>query len=135
MNAHRPLIVRTFARAFARLCLRPRLAAPVLGALAACGFEPLHLWPLTLLAVAGLIVLIARAPSWREAALIGWLWGVGHFCLGNNWIATAFTYQAAMPVWLGWIAVFMLSLFLAIYPAMAAAAAVHGHFVDVRAFA
>ncbi|MEO7914905.1 MAG: apolipoprotein N-acyltransferase, partial [Novosphingobium sp.] len=95
----------------------------MLGALAACGFEPLHLWPLTLLGVAGLTALIAAAPNLRQAGLIGWLWGVGHFCLGNNWIATAFTYQAAMPVWLGWIAVFLLSLFLAIYPAIAAAAA------------
>jgi apolipoprotein N-acyltransferase len=29
--------------------------------------------------------------------------------LGLNWIATAFTYQAAMPAWLGWVAVVLLS--------------------------
>ena len=40
--------------------------------------------------------------------------------LGLNWIATAFTYQAAMPAWLGWIAVVLLSFYLAIYPAAAA---------------
>jgi apolipoprotein N-acyltransferase len=45
---------------------------------------------------------------------------VGHFSLGLNWIATAFTFQAAMPAWLGWIAVVLLSLYLAVYPAMAA---------------
>ncbi len=39
--------------------------------------------------------------------------------LGLNWIATAFTYQAAMPAWLGWIAVVLLSFYLAVYPAMA----------------
>src|SRR3546814_1114763 len=39
--------------------------------------------------------------------------------LGLNWIATSFTYQVAMPVWLGWVAVLLLSLFLAIYPAVA----------------
>jgi apolipoprotein N-acyltransferase len=50
----------------------------------------------------------------------GWWFGLGHFTLGLNWIATAFTYQAAMPAWLGWIAVVLLSLYLAIYPAMAA---------------
>jgi apolipoprotein N-acyltransferase len=106
-------------RLFATLADRPRLCAPVLGALAALGFEPLRLWLLTLLALAALIELIARATSWRQAAMLGWLFGVGHFCMGNNWIATAFTYQANMPKWLGWIAVFALSLYLAVYPLLA----------------
>jgi apolipoprotein N-acyltransferase len=102
---------------------RPLLIALVLGALAACGFEPLALWPLTLLAIAGLIQLIATAPTWRMAALCGWLFGVGHFTVGNTWIATAFTYQAQMPGWLGWIAVVLLALYLAVYPALAVMAA------------
>src|SRR5690606_939357 len=84
---------------------------------------PLALWPLTLLAVAGLIELVARAPSIRQATLIGWLFGLTHFSLGNNWIATAFTYQANMPAWLGGIAVVLLSLYLASFPMLAAAAA------------
>ena len=98
----------------------PRKAALALGALAATGFQPLGLWPFTLLAVAGLCALVARAPSWKQAALVGWCFGVGHFSLGNNWIATAFTYQANMPAWLGWVAVVLLSLYLAVYPALAA---------------
>ncbi len=103
-----------------RLSRNPRSLAPILGVLVACGFEPLKLWPLALLALALLIELIARAPSARRAALIGWLFGLGLFTLGNNWIATAFTYQAAMPAWLGWFAVAGLAAFLAIYPALAA---------------
>lgn len=91
-----------------------------LGAVAATGFAPLGLWPLTLLALAGLIALVRTAPTSRQAAFIGWCFGIGHFTLGNNWIATAFTYQANMPAWLGWVAVFLLSLYLAIYPALAA---------------
>ncbi|MGE3693043.1 MAG: apolipoprotein N-acyltransferase, partial [Novosphingobium sp.] len=67
-----------------------------------------------------LIELIARAPNWKQAALLGWLFGLGHFTVGNAWIATAFTYQANMPAWLGWIAVVLLSLYLAVYPALAA---------------
>jgi apolipoprotein N-acyltransferase len=99
--------------------VHPRLLALGLGALAATGFEPLHLWPLTLLAIAGLIELTARAGTWKQALLGGWLFGVGHFSIGNNWIATAFTYQAEMPGWLGWIAVVLLSFYLAVYPALA----------------
>lgn len=102
---------------------RPRLAALLCGALAATGFEPLHLAPLALLGVVGLIDLIGRAASWKQAALAGWLFGVGHFCIGNGWIATAFTYQAAMPAWLGWLAVFLLSLYLAVYPLIGAVCA------------
>lgn len=98
----------------------PRKIALALGALAATGFQPLALWPLTLLAMAGLIALVGRSPGWKQAAVIGWCFGVGHFSLGNNWIATAFTYQANMPAWLGWVAVVLLSLYLAVYPALAA---------------
>ncbi|MEN9718148.1 MAG: apolipoprotein N-acyltransferase [Pseudomonadota bacterium] len=100
----------------------PRGTALGLGVLSALGFEPIALWPLTLLTVGGLLALLARAESRNQALQLGWLFGLGQFALGLNWIATAFTYQAAMPAWLGWAAVFGLSLYLAIYPALAALA-------------
>jgi apolipoprotein N-acyltransferase len=90
------------------------------GLVSALGFEPLGLWPLMLAAFAILLWLIESASSLRGALARGWWFGVGNFTLGLNWIATAFTYQAAMPAWLGWIAVVLLSLYLAVYPAMAA---------------
>jgi apolipoprotein N-acyltransferase len=95
-------------------------AAFLAGAAAACGFAPLGLWPLTLAAVALLLWLVGEAPGLRGALGRGWWFGVGHFTVGLNWIATAFTYQAEMPAWLGWIAVVLLSLYLAVYPAAAA---------------
>ncbi len=97
----------------------PRLLALLSGGVSATGFAPLNLWPLTLLCFALLMHLVASTDSGRRAFLIGWLFGVGHFSVGNNWIATAFTYQAAMPAWLGWIAVVALALYLAVYPALA----------------
>ena len=103
-----------------RMLARPGWTALLLGAIAALGFEPLHFWPLTLLAIAGQVLLIGSAASGKQAALAGWLFGLGHFTIGDNWIATAFTYQANMPAWLGWIAVVALSLYLAVYPALAA---------------
>lgn len=93
------------------------------GAVAACGFQPLALWPLTILGIACLIELLVRCGSRRQALLVGWCFGLGHFTLGNNWIATAFTYQAQMPPWLGGIAVVLLSLYLAVFPALAVLAA------------
>jgi len=115
--------VEPLARSLTWLCGRPRLAAFALGVLAATGFQPLGLWPLALLAIGVLALMVSRTAHWKQAALLGWLFGLGHFTLGNWWIATAFTYQAQMPAALGWIAVPLLSLYLAVYPALAAAGA------------
>ncbi|NML90016.1 MULTISPECIES: apolipoprotein N-acyltransferase [unclassified Sphingobium] len=101
----------------------PKLTALLAGFVAATGFEPLKLWPVTLACFALLIVLIERAPDRRSAFLRGWLFGVGHFTLGLNWIAHAFTFQDAMPHWFGYGAVILLSLYLAAYPGLATLAA------------
>ncbi|MCP5395480.1 MAG: apolipoprotein N-acyltransferase [Sphingomonadaceae bacterium] len=107
-------------RVFTLLETRPRMVALACGLLAACAFPPLMLWPLALAALAGLAWLVHTAPGWREALMRGWLFGVAHFTLANNWIATAFTHQSEMPTALGWVAVPLLSLYLAVYPALAA---------------
>ena len=101
----------------------PRWAALACGLIAATGFPPLALWPVALIGIAGFSWLVWRAASWRQAALAGWLFGVGHFTLANNWIATAFTFQAEMPAALGWLAVPLLSLYLAMFPAIGAGVA------------
>jgi apolipoprotein N-acyltransferase len=95
------------------------LIAALAGAASAFAFEPAAWWPLLLVAFAVLCELIGQSRSLWRALLIGWAFGLGQFVVGLNWIATAFTYQAAMPVWLGWIAVVLLSLYLAVYPALA----------------
>jgi len=97
----------------------------VAGALSSFGFEPLAGWPLTFLAVAFLLDRIAQARTFREAFRTGWLFAVGHFLVGLTWIATAFTYQANMPASFGVGAVVLLSLYLALFPAISAAVAWH----------
>ncbi len=92
----------------------------IAGALSATGFAPLGFWPVSLLALALWIAIIDRAESRKAAFWAGWLFGLGHFVVGLNWIAKAFTFQAAMPEWLGYIAVVLLSLYLAVYPALTA---------------
>src|SRR6476659_2534871 len=96
------------------------LYAFIAGAASAFAFEPAGLWPLLPVAFAILCEFVCRARTMGRALLTGWAFGLGQFVIGLNWIATAFTYQAAMPAWLGWIAVFLLSLYLAVYPALAA---------------
>lgn len=97
----------------------PKWAALALGLCSATGFEPLELWPITIACFAGLMLLIAAAPDRRAAFSRGWLFGVGHFALGLNWIAHAFSFQDAMPHWFGYGAVILLSLYLAVYPGFA----------------
>jgi apolipoprotein N-acyltransferase len=95
------------------------LYAFLAGAASAFAFEPAGLWPLLPVAFAVLCEFICRSKNVWRALLTGWAFGVGQFAIGLNWIATAFTYQSNMPAWLGWIAVVLLSLYLAIYPALA----------------
>jgi len=94
-----------------------------LGACAALGFPPLHIWPVALLAMGAFIWLARHSASLKSAFLNGWLFGVALFTITNNWIATAFTYQGEMPAVLGWAAVPLLSLYLAVWPAFATLAA------------
>jgi apolipoprotein N-acyltransferase len=105
------------------LAAHPALVSLVLGAAAAAGFAPLQLWPLSLLCLAGWMALVQRAPSLRAALWQGWLFGVGHFTINNNWIQHAFTFQDKMPPVLGYLAVVLLALYLAVYPMLAAALA------------
>src|SRR5678815_932259 len=96
------------------------LIALAAGAVSAFAFAPVGLWPLMPLAIASLCELVWRSKSLKQALAVGWGFGFGQFVVGLNWIATAFTYQAAMPAWLGWIAVVLLSIYLAVYPMLAA---------------
>jgi len=98
----------------------PALAALLLGAVAATGFAPLDFWPLTLAAFAAWIGIVHRAPSWRSAAWRGWVFGVGHFTVNNNWFQHAFDFQDAMPPVLGYFAAVALALYLAVFPMLAA---------------
>jgi apolipoprotein N-acyltransferase len=96
----------------------PKWTALILGLVSATGFAPLDLWPVTLLACACLIWITSKADTQRSALVRGYWFGVGHFVVGLNWIAGSFQYQETMPVWLGWIAVVLLSLYLAVYTAL-----------------
>ena len=96
------------------------LYAFIAGAVSAFAFEPVAWWPLMLVAIAALCELIDRTKSLRRSLALGFAFGFGQFAISLNWIATSFTYQSNMPAWLGWVAVIVLSLYLALYPAIAA---------------
>lgn len=101
----------------------PALLSLLLGALAACGFAPLALWPLTLACLAAWMALVHAASNWKAALGRGWTFGVGHFTINDNWFQHAFDFQDKMPPALGYAAPLLLALYLAVYPALAAAVA------------
>lgn len=112
-------------RIIALLTRFPLIAALLLGAISAVGFAPLELWWILLLCLAGLIALMNHGPqrSIFKRFWIGYAFGFGQFAVGLSWMAHAFTYQDAMPVALGWFAAPLLSLYLAVFPGLAAAVA------------
>jgi apolipoprotein N-acyltransferase len=108
----------------ARLSFGAQLAASLAaGAISSLAFAPHFLWPLYLVGIAPLVGLLDASAGPRRAALLGWAFGIGHFALGLRWLAVAFEFQAAMPAWLGWIAVVALAAVLAIYTALVLALA------------
>ncbi|NNC52300.1 MAG: apolipoprotein N-acyltransferase, partial [Erythrobacter sp.] len=63
----------------------PYWTALLLGLVSATGFQPLHLWPLALAAISALVWLLSKQKGKGSAFLVGWLFGVAHFTLTNNW--------------------------------------------------
>ena len=106
-------------RPFAVVDRYPFLAPLVLGGVSAFAFEPFALWPLMPVAIALLCALIGRAPTLKQALRTGYAFGLGNFTIGLNWIQFAFTFQDKMPHWLGYLAVVLLAIYLAVYPALA----------------
>jgi apolipoprotein N-acyltransferase len=91
----------------------------LLGALLTLAFAPFHLWLLVVPVFTVLYWLLEGTPTRWRAAWLGWWFNMGNFCTGFAWIAVSFQYQANMPPSLGYLAVVLLSAYLAVYPAIA----------------
>ncbi|MCX7287286.1 MAG: apolipoprotein N-acyltransferase [Rhodobacterales bacterium] len=104
---------------------RRRLAlAFALGCLAAFGQAPWGLWPLTILAMAGVIWLVVRADGARAAFWIGLAAGTGQFAVALSWIIEPFLIDAARDGWMAPFALVLLSGGLGLFWGGAAALSV-----------
>ncbi len=89
----------------------------VTGALLACAFAPLGLWPLAVFCPAVLMWLWeGRSP--RAAALSGFWFGVGTFGLGTWWLYVSIHGLGGAPVWLALALVIALVLIMGAYQAL-----------------
>jgi len=95
------------------------LIAPLLGVLAVFGFAPFYLYPLPLLALAGLFHLWALAPTARRAALDGFTFGLGFFGAGVSWVYVSLHDFGGMPLAAALAATAMFCAVLALFPALA----------------
>ncbi len=98
------------------------LLSALLGALAVAGFAPLGWYPLSILSLAGLFRL-ARAATPRHAFLLGWSYGLGLFLAGVSWIYVSISTYGGMPAPLAVLATLLFCAFIALFPALALAAA------------
>ena len=97
------------------------IIAFILGALTVPGFAPFSFYPLPLLTVSVLLWQWMRAARAREAAFIGFAYGVGFFLCGVSWIYVSLHNFGAMPAPLAAVATLLFCAFLALFPALAGA--------------
>lgn len=99
-----------------------RAAMPVvfvLGAIAVAGFEPIGLSLLSPLTLTALFCLLAVAENPRRAALLGFLWGLGHFLTGVSWVYVSLHVYGQMPAPVAALATIAFCAYLALFPALA----------------
>jgi len=99
-------------------------SAAFAGALTAwLGFAPVGWWWFPYLGFAALAALIARAPTVRRGALLGFAFGLAYFLAGVSWVRVSMNEFGGMPLPLAWFSAFLFCAFLALYPALACALA------------
>ncbi len=102
---------------------RADAAAAGLGALSAAALPPVHLIPVLLICVPGLLVLIGTAKGWAGALRRGFFFGLCHHILGLYWITEAILIESARYWWLVPLAVPALSALMALFIAVPCAGA------------
>jgi apolipoprotein N-acyltransferase len=100
----------------------PRAKALALAALAGAatvaGFAPLYWFPLPVITLALQIMLWQRTAGRRDAALVGFAFGLGYFRVGVSWVYVSLHDFGAMPALLAAILTLLFCAILALYPAM-----------------
>lgn len=93
------------------------VTASLLGVIAVFGFAPFYLYPATILALACLFYLWERVDTPKEAAWLGFFFGLGFFIAGIYWIYISLHIYGGMPPLGAAFATFCLCAFVALFPA------------------
>ena len=95
--------------------------AALLGAACVLGFAPFAVSPAPTFALAGLFLLWRNATSARQAALLGFSWGLGCFLSGVSWIYVSLSQFAGMAAPVAALATLLFCAYVALFPALAGA--------------
>ena len=101
-----------------RINLPPQITSLLLGALCVFGFAPFYVFILPVISLAGLFYLWELTTSPKQAAKIGFAFGLGFFIAGIYWIYISLHEIGGMPFWMAGLATFLLCAFLALFPAI-----------------
>ena len=96
-----------------------RAIAALLGAVTVAGYAPFHLFPLPLLTFAGLFFLWQRTAHARDAAWLGFFFGLGWFGAGVSWVYISLNVFGAMPAPLAAAVTLLFCAYLALFSAAA----------------
>ncbi|MFX1761099.1 apolipoprotein N-acyltransferase [Paraburkholderia sp. A1RI-2L] len=97
------------------------VAAAGLGALNTLSFAPTpHGGWLEIAIFAGFYFWLTRTTGWKSALFTGWAFGFGNFVTGVWWLYVSMHFYGGMPAALAGAALVLFSLYLGLYPALAA---------------
>ena len=89
------------------------------GFLGVAAFAPFALWPLGIICWGALYLLLRSAHNKRQAAGIGFSFGLGQFLTGVSWVYVSMHDIGGMPMLLALLATFLFAATLALYPLFA----------------
>lgn len=78
----------------------PCLTAIGLGALCIFSYAPFYIYPLNIVALAGLFYLILQTNTSRQAVKIAYCFGLGFFGVGVSWVYVSLHDFGGMPFWM-----------------------------------
>jgi len=90
-----------------------------LGALTVLGYAPFYLFPIPILALALLFRAWRKSGTAREAARLGFFFGLGFFGAGVSWIYVSLHDFGAMPMPIAVLVTLLFCAYLALFPALA----------------
>jgi apolipoprotein N-acyltransferase len=97
------------------------LSAFVLGAATVPGFAPFYLYPLPIITLAAFAIVLMRAASTRQAAVVGFAFGLGLLVTGASWAYVSLHDYGGMPVPLAALSTLIFNAIYATSPAIAGA--------------